>query len=762
MDTYSKKLKDEIRYILSNIKIVQNEESWDITYLEPIKGEKITKNCNLNELYKLLQEDIIYQSYYKNLRFNKQNTLQMTNEDFKKFIEVSAIEANKQNQNFEMDWEVESTNIKTGNIIVKKRNYEKKRIFSGFYLNQSLDYPFKQNELVKVAWFKTRRLKGDNTYFYIHGQNIPDDYIGAVFQVRFYLNFIANESFQTHIQSFFLELIEKFNIHKIPFQLKILTILFSGGELKNYTFSASDPAVIYLENNYFFAAKDIILPLVHKHNDIFAEHVPMFTNQLEKGVSFAENPKQTMFSFGQSRAVFLTNFIINYFNQNASLPSAKDVINEISKKFPKGFYLNPQSYFPYQLSYATNTPTPLLTPNKIFSICEQIGYIICKEAIIDNYARCTWVGSGSSDTVYRTLDATILNGVAGVALFLNALYQESKDSIFMPVLVGSLNTLVKALSSGAFENIGFYKGKIGVLYSYIKISNDLGLPLNQDLINKNVLCQNADKQSFVILDGVAGEVMGLVKIYNLLKELQEYTNQLAIIEQCIKEKSESLLNLDQTIFYDKTAGKIYSGGYAQGLSGIGIVLIEAGVLFGDNNFTACGLTYILDEINLPEKSIFNPSWTHKFSKTGLGLVIVRLLNLSNRIGLTIIQKDLLENRLLRIYHGLKLEKVLNNDQNKINIEKVVTINTSQATCELALHTSLYFKGYYPYLLKEVYENKLASIIEDEIRNGTYKLELSQANPFFQTNLFEGIAAIGYSLLRIYAPNKVESMLILNP
>jgi len=87
--------------------------------------------------------------------------------------------------------------------------------------------------------------------------------------------------------------------------------------------------------------------------ELLNEEVPMFTLQLAKGLSFAENPPWYKISFGQSRSQIIARGLLKAWNEKVPAENVSDFLrltiieNNLN---PEKFYLNPRSSYEYDFS----------------------------------------------------------------------------------------------------------------------------------------------------------------------------------------------------------------------------------------------------------------------------------------------------------------------------------------------------------------------------------------------------------------------------
>lgn len=717
--------------------------------------------------------NIIYEQYFKRINIPKYNTLKEGDIDFEK---MSNDILSKTNRKSEKGWNVESMSIETGFLVAEKNNYEKKLIFPGHFLNQSLDFPFKAENKVEVSWFKTVKFNFDESFIYLHGHSIPDDYIGDVNQIRFYLNFIANEDFKKLIPLFLTELISEFNLKKIPIQIKILTNID--------LYKNSDTAVIYIENRYFFSAIEIIYKLFQnpEYQKFIAKHSSMFVREIIEGLGFAENPPIGQHSFGQVRSSYLAQMIVKFISKNNKKPTLKYVLKQL-KKFSNGFYLNKNSYYPYDFYYASerlkmqNSQFPNIKTSdkqKILEVAQKVGYIICKEAIFDKNKRCNWIGfvPEKKTLSYFTLNYNVIEGVAGIAFFLGELYSITKENILLPFIVGALNTINDNLNSQFKpKDLGFYNGAIGAVYVLLKVAkqieiyDDINLTQFKNYISNTFLVQfqnntnsfrikntnnNLPPEYFDIYEGLAGQLLGLIKIHSFIDD----TNAQANLKSAILDMANELYSINENIFLNGT--ELVSTGYTRGLGGIGYALTETGKFLNNNKFTTRGLDVILFEIrHISKDSFIEIGWDKTNSIESYCLALNGFIsNKENNAEIS--------NALFMAYKEHEIKKLLSlNPGIDPEIFYVLTGSMGLGTLELLLEMNKNFSLNVTHIYNKIYEELIFNDTQQKINDETYSFKKSPSGrDYFQANILNGWAGVGYGFLRIYSKGTSESLLML--
>ena len=114
------------------------------------------------------------------------------------------------------------------------------------------------------------------------------------------------------------------NDYKIPFQFKCL----NHPEL----YVRSDSAVLYFNKKHVQLVSIILNTIIPNLEPYLVDEIPMFTKQLFKGVSYAEDPGKGQ-SFGMSRSSTIATALVDAFQQEKNTKQTFDtVVNSLSRK----------------------------------------------------------------------------------------------------------------------------------------------------------------------------------------------------------------------------------------------------------------------------------------------------------------------------------------------------------------------------------------------------------------------------------------------
>lgn len=107
------------------------------------------------------------------------------------------------------------------------------------------------------------------------------------------------------------EISNKLNFYKIPFNFKCLN--------HKMLYTRSDSAVLYFDKKHLTIIQMILPEIVQKMDAYLNDVIPLFTQQLAKGVSFAEDPGNGQ-SFGMSRCQAISEALVEGFQQKITDP----------------------------------------------------------------------------------------------------------------------------------------------------------------------------------------------------------------------------------------------------------------------------------------------------------------------------------------------------------------------------------------------------------------------------------------------------------
>lgn len=207
---------------------------------------------------------------------------------------------------------------------------------------------------------------------------------------------------------------------------------------------------------------------------------------------------------------------------------------------------------------------------------------LCRDALWDN-ARCNWLGASMElvgngwSVVQRAFGPDLYGGTSGIALFLARMYEVTGERIFRKTAEGAIRQALSRIESNTAPTtrIAFYSGytglayvltEAGVAFEAEKLAHQ-GLRLLKELADGDLTEQETD-----VISGYAGAIPALLAIYARHRQefLLEATTGLGerLIERANKSDiGWSWQTLSTPTLHDLT-------GFAHGAGGIGYALLE--------------------------------------------------------------------------------------------------------------------------------------------------------------------------------------------
>lgn len=418
-------------------------------FREPSTASRILE---INDFYKVTNalSDFIYLLYSGDTNDSKKVEEQ---NEFLKNIKVPSDEQFW----FDSYWQLDNEN-KT----LRKEGEKRLAIAGEYYRRQiqsdknAIDKRYIKVNLISSAYaINVSGVDGEINYSWIYGKySLNDDFL-----LRIYFTFKPDADI---ISKLLKSIQHNFDSNQIPFEFKFLS-----SDKLYYRF---DTGVLYLSRRHWHISMEIVREIYFHfvdEKDFFREEKPLFTYQIAKGISFAENPDDFRYSsFGSYVSVIIAKAIIESypkFNTN----TIKSIIKNVKK-----FYKNPNSQNVYNFNFIKTEineskeqliiklpqnlvvknewihDSKALQPKKYLFTAIKIANKICKEAIW-NDGDCNWVSCNGSIVAnkktigykFSLLDDSLADGRLGVALFLAYMYYFYSDITFKRTINGALNSL---------------------------------------------------------------------------------------------------------------------------------------------------------------------------------------------------------------------------------------------------------------------------------------------------------------------------------
>lgn len=169
---------------------------------------------------------------------------------------------------------------------------------------------------------------------------------------------------------------------------------------------------------------------------------------------------------------------------------------------------------------------PVPDPNLIFlDAASRIGSKLCRDALWAG-SRCNWLGDSMENVqsawrvVHRAFGPDLYGGTSGIALFLARLYALSGEKPHRTAAEGGFAQALSRLDDvDPSARIGFYSGATGIAFALIEAGAILG---RQDFATRGIATLEAlaqddvDGQGLDVVSGSAGAIPVLLKVYRSL------------------------------------------------------------------------------------------------------------------------------------------------------------------------------------------------------------------------------------------------------
>lgn len=221
-----------------------------------------------------------------------------------------------------------------------------------------------------------------------------------------------------------------------------------------------------------------------------------------------------------------------------------------------------------------------------------IGCQLMREAIW-NGKSCTWKGfwiepiNGSFQPVMRTFGSDLYSGTSGIAVFLAALYAETRDPFVARTLEAAIHQIQS--TTDQMPDYGFYSGKSGVAAAMIKAGNILQ---REDWINdalqllQSISIRDLQDYETDVISGAAGTIPMLVETYTIYQKSFLLEKAVELGEQlCAKAIQDN----DGGWSWQTVPAEKNLTGFSHGASGIGLALLQLHQETGNTTFLSAAL-----------------------------------------------------------------------------------------------------------------------------------------------------------------------------
>lgn len=487
-----------------------------------------------------------------------------------------------------------------------------------------------------------------------------------------------------------------------------------------------------LDRIWLYPFKDTrVIP--HELTDLLQRDVPYFYTTVNSKNLYTSHQKS----------------IPNFF-QKTGLEIVTEKINSLSEKEiqdQKRWLILAIGMDVQDIKPSVETDKKLIPRNQETSLKDfacQIGDYLIEEATWSNDQKTvSWLTIQSHENTWNVMPMSInlYDGLAGIALFFSQLYKETKQEKYKGVAQAAIESAFQTFKQPQGLISAFF-GEGSLLYTLHKMMEIDPNPIYGERIKKiqfKLLQEIKNDKELDFLSGSAGIISLAVTLYNETKE-EVYKDIIQAYVQHLLASSD--IENGQRVWVNRHINTRL-GGLSHGASGIGLALYAAGKALNDEH-----LIEISFETLDYEKELFvqgrgwrdmrfeNPQYKHSWTHGTTGIGISHLLNNKEQYA-HIIQEA------LTVLEGQ--EKKKNNSLKEGNL----------GDTELYLLAGQKLKD-------DRLKDKALSLAHETLENIIMKSNYGVENVFdFEAKgLFNGVAGIGYQLLRVNNPEEIPSILTL--
>jgi len=403
----------------------------------------------------------------------------------------------------------------------------------------------------------------------------------------------------------------------------------------------------------------------------------------------------------------------------------------------------------------------------------NIGDRLLKSAKRDKHGIFWETPSTYNNVITWSSGESIYGGNSGIVLFLIALYSETKNEKYLLTAEEAMNWVYFYCKNNPSSNYSFFSGRIGVSYTFIKLAeitkNKLYIKKALTIAKKALLFLNEPFQINDIASGISGTLLGLLFLYESTQEIWVFN----YIQKYINVLLSNAHFGKYGLFWDREETQIRPlCGFAHGSGGIGFVFLEVAHYFKNPAFIYVAEQAFAYENYYFDKEINNWPDFRVHMDTPEEEIILEDLFKKGELEKFILPID--KNQWCHGAAGIGLSRL--RFQELVDDKKYIkdiqytyskTINTTYKSftlCHGEGGSAEFFIQ--KYLLSRHYDDlepaiKIAKrIINSKKINNKYSsgLHYSAVKYPEDSSLLNGTAGIGYFLLRISKPEKIDSVL----
>lgn len=375
----------------------------------------------------------------------------------------------------------------------------------------------------------------------------------------------------------------------------------------------------------------------------------------------------------------------------------------------------------------------LLKKEKFIKEVEKIADEIWESAIIGDDDTVCWVHLPyKSDNKLQIIDGSLYNGLSGMTLFYYYLYKVTGKKKYEECYKKILNSTKKMIYSLP-DNSGI-TGKMSLVYVLSKIMEDDEDSQNKEDMDSLIKYIGETLDNVTTVDWISGYA-GMLHI------------MLQIYSETLEEKDAKLcFKLADKIKDAVENNEVIYGGFAHGASGIALSMVESAKILQYESYNKVAQRlleidreyynqdaeeWISIDVETQKKEVRN-HWCHGTVGIGLSRLKIGKFYQDEKVG----------NELKKIMLKLQMCEVNKNQ---------ILCHGNMGLCDFFLE--MYNHNKDTGLLAKIYKLAEYALKRYRIQHDTYNVRNS-------IGLFNGLAGIGYELLRICEPDMVPSILVL--
>ncbi|BCJ93980.1 type 2 lantibiotic biosynthesis protein [Anaerocolumna cellulosilytica] len=250
----------------------------------------------------------------------------------------------------------------------------------------------------------------------------------------------------------------------------------------------------------------------------------------------------------------------------------------------------------------------------IYQAVERIGDMLVKEAIYNkDFTDVNWIGifnsmTGDGTKIFQPLNPYLYDGIAGLAIFMNALNKVIKKSSYSK-LCKALDTTLFSYTESYRMNAeadkecmtGAFSGEASIVYTYqilYQLTNNIVYLEYAKRHVKPILSAIEKDCKYDVLNGNGGFIILLCNLYKLTKE-EEY---IAAANEAARILSQSAITMPEGIGWKLETCPVPLAGFSHGNSGMAVAFGVISQITGSKEYLP-----VINELLMYEESLYSAS-----------------------------------------------------------------------------------------------------------------------------------------------------------